>query len=153
MFPHTRLLALILFWLKNLIENTSRIVPIILWKLWCLRNIFVLEGIMQLVEAIRVQALSLLHHVSLAFGSNRIEHMQPTEKIVSWSRPLKGITALNVDGSVFSNVGVGGFRGLVCDHSGDFLHGYYGSSGGSCIIHAGILAFFHGVQLCWDLGY
>jgi hypothetical protein len=78
MFPHTRLLALILFWLKNLIENTSRIVPIILWKLWCLRNLFVLEGIMQLVEAIRVQALSLLHHVSLAFGSNRIEHMPPT---------------------------------------------------------------------------
>ncbi|WJX30497.1 hypothetical protein P8452_19027 [Trifolium repens] len=69
-----------------------------------------------------------------AFGSNRIEHMQPIEKIVSRSRPLEGIVALNVDGSVFSNVSVGGFRGLIRDHRGDFLHGYYGSSGGSCVL-------------------
>jgi hypothetical protein len=80
-----------------------------------------------------------------AFGSNRIEHMQPIEKIVSRSRPLEGIVALNVDGSVFSNVGIGGFRGLIRDHRGDFLHGYYGSSGGSCVIHAMILSLFHGL--------
>ncbi|PNX84072.1 hypothetical protein L195_g040125, partial [Trifolium pratense] len=49
--------------------------------------------------------------------------------------PLRSV-ALNVDGSVFSNVGVGGFGGLIRDHHDDFLHGYYGSSGGSCIIHA-----------------
>jgi hypothetical protein len=60
--------------------------------------------------------------------------MQPTKKIVAWFRPLE-IVVLNVDDSVFSNVDVGGFRGLIRDHHGDFLHGYYGSSGGSCIIH------------------
>jgi hypothetical protein len=34
--------------------------------------------------------------------------MQLTVKFVSWSRPLERIVALNVDSSVFSNVGVGG---------------------------------------------
>jgi hypothetical protein len=32
-------------------------------------------------------------------------------------------------------------------------HGYYGSSGDSGIIHAEILTLFHGLQLCWDMGY
>jgi len=37
----------------------------------------------------------------MAFGSDRIEHIG---RIVSWSRPLEGIVALNVDVSVSSSI-------------------------------------------------
>jgi hypothetical protein len=47
---------------------------------------------------------SFLFSPHVAFGSDKIEHVQLVEKIVSWSHPLEGIVALNMDGSVFFNV-------------------------------------------------
>jgi hypothetical protein len=62
--PHSSA-SFISSWLKEFIENTGRIriVPIILSKLSCSRNLFVFEGIMQPIDATCVQSLSFLHHV------------------------------------------------------------------------------------------
>jgi Ca2+/Na+ antiporter len=47
--------------------------------------------------------------------------MQFVEKIVFWSWSLEEIVALNVDGSVFFNVAIVGFGGLIHDHHSDFF--------------------------------
>lgn len=78
----------------------------------------------------------------MAFGSYRIELTQPLERIVSLSRPLNGIIALNVDDSVSCSVSSWGFVNLIYDHRGDFLNGYYNSNGDLSIIHAEILFLF-----------
>lgn len=39
------------------------------------------------------------------------------------------------------------------DHYGSFVHGFYGSVGVSDIMHAELMAIFHGVSLCWRLGF
>ena len=101
----SHLLAPFFSWLRDFIKNVGRIVPIILWKLWCSRNFHVFDDTMQFVDVTCAQVLSLIQHVSLGFGSNIIEYMQWPNRIV-WSRPHEWIVVLNVNGSVFSSVGV-----------------------------------------------
>lgn len=72
---------------------------------------------------------------------------------ISWHRPNKGTMVLNVDGSALTNPGKAGFGGLVCDCSGAFLLGFYGSAGETDILHAEVLALLRGLSLCWDAGY
>lgn len=78
--------------------------------------------------------------------------MQPAERIDLVTTPW-GVIALNMDGGVSCSVGIWGFVSLLYDHHGDFLHGYYGSSGDLSIIDVEILIIFCGLQLWWDIGY
>jgi len=69
------------------------------------------------------------------------------------SPPPLGSVSLNVDGSVFTTLGLTGFGGLIRDHEGSFLHGFYSNIDPSCILHAEIFALYHGLDLCWSTGY
>jgi hypothetical protein len=60
-----------------------------------------------------------------------------------------GSVSLNVDGSVFKNLGLTRFGCLIRDHEGYFLHGFYGNIDPSCILYAEILALYHVLDLCW----
>lgn len=46
-----------------------------------------------------------------------------------------------------------GFGGLIRDVHGNFLKGFHGYLGNSTIMHAELMIIFHGLSLCWDLGY
>jgi ribonuclease HI len=83
--------------------------------------------------------LSSLHHILEAFA-------HPTSHSVQ--QP-----ALNDDGSVFLDSNLGGFGGLIRDHTGSFLHGFFGKISRPCILHVEILGLYHGLKLCWDTGF
>lgn len=72
---------------------------------------------------------------------------------VTWSRPQQDNVALNVDGSALTNPGLAGFGGLIRDHTGEFRRGFLGSVGHSDIMHAELMAIYHGISLCWELGF
>ena len=50
--------------------------------------------------------------------------------------PPLSLVSLNVDDSVFTNLGLTGFGGLIRDHEGSFLRGFYGNIDPPCILHA-----------------
>lgn len=39
------------------------------------------------------------------------------------------------------------------NHSEEFLGGYYGNVGVSNILHAEVMALYHGLNLCWEQGF
>lgn len=57
---------------------------------------------------------------------------------------------LNVDGSALTNPGQAGFGGIMHNQAGEFLGGYYGSVEVSNILHAEVMALYHGINLCWE---
>jgi len=63
------------------------------------------------------------------------------------------LVALNVDGSVFLGSNLGGFGGLIRDHIGSFLYGFFEKISRPCILHDEILSLYHGLKLCWDTGF
>lgn len=71
-----------------------------------------------------------------AFGSLSSSPNTKQPREVTWTIPIEGSVTLNVDGSAVTTSGLVGFGGLVRDHSGSFLHGFYGSVGVSDIMHA-----------------
>nr|KYP44262.1 14.7 kDa ribonuclease H-like protein [Cajanus cajan] len=64
-----------------------------------------------------------------------------------------GNVTLNVDGSALTNPGDSGYGGLVRDHEGKFILGFYGSIGVSNNIHAEIMALLKGLEICWARGF
>jgi len=58
--------------------------------------------------------------------------------------------ALNFDGSVFLDSNLGGFGGLIRDHTCSFLHGFFWKISRPCILHAKISGSYNGLKLCWD---
>jgi len=75
------------------------------------------------------------------------------KKRVVWPKGHTGSIILNVDGSALTNPGAARFGGLIRDHNGKFIKGYYGSIGYSNVLHAEIMTLFHGIQLCWEAGF
>jgi ribonuclease HI len=72
---------------------------------------------------------------------------------VSWSRPVEGTVCLNVDGSLLNSIHTAGFGGLIRDHTGAFLGGFYGKADQPNILYAEIMAILHGLELCWNKGF
>ncbi|KAK2458793.1 hypothetical protein QL285_005909 [Trifolium repens] len=58
---------------------------------------------------------------------------------------------LNVDGSSIGNPGVSGFGGLIRNSNGAWVHGFSGNIGFSNILHAELLALYHGLLLASEL--
>ncbi|GAU31243.1 hypothetical protein TSUD_149290 [Trifolium subterraneum] len=58
---------------------------------------------------------------------------------------------LNVDGSSIGNPGISGFGGLIRNSDGAWVHGFVGNIGHSNILHAELLAIYHGLVLAWEL--
>ncbi|MCI45257.1 ribonuclease H protein, partial [Trifolium medium] len=58
---------------------------------------------------------------------------------VSWYRPAEGIVCLNVDGSLLGSSGTAGYGGLLRDHNGDFIWGFYGTAAVNNILYAELM--------------
>jgi ribonuclease HI len=58
---------------------------------------------------------------------------------------------LNVDGSSISNLGISGFRGLIRNANGVWVHGFFGNLGVTNILHAELMAIYKGLLLVWEL--
>lgn len=133
--------------LRDLIKSFGNMATVILWTIWCSRNKCIFYGVKHSVHEIYAQALSSWSHIVKAYGSSSEVHNQGNIRYVSWMCPTAGTVALNVTGSAFTNIGLVGFGGIIRYHTGSFLHGYYGSVGISCIMHAELLAIHHGLLL------
>ncbi|PNX61255.1 ribonuclease H, partial [Trifolium pratense] len=73
--------------------------------------------------------------------------------MVSWSCPNEGTVCLNVDGSMLGSTQAAGFGGLIRNHFGAFLKGFYGTASQSSVLYAEIMAVLHGLELCWVNGF
>ena len=140
-------------WMKEFILNIGPIGPIIMWKISCSRNKCIFKDIKYFVHEIGAQVLSSLHHILKAFAHPTSHNVQQLARIVSWQHPSINSVALNVDDSVFLNSNLRGFRGLIRDHTGSFLHGFFGKISRACILHVEILGLYHGLKLCWHTGF
>lgn len=60
---------------------------------------------------------------------------------------------LNIDGSSIGNPGVSGFGGLILNFVGAWVQGFAGNIGISNILHAELLAIFHGLKMAWTVEY
>ncbi|KAJ1405402.1 ribonuclease H [Sesbania bispinosa] len=58
------------------------------------------------------------------------------DRWVSWIAPREGVVAINSDGSALGCPGRAGFGGLIRNHIGEWIMGYYGSNGSSNVLHA-----------------
>lgn len=59
---------------------------------------------------------------------------------------------LYVDGCSLGNPGVSGFGGLLRNDDGAWYCGFAGNIGFSNILHAELLAVYHGLRLAWEFG-
>jgi hypothetical protein len=77
-----------------------------------------------------------------------IKHkISPTTTMVSWNSQGDIGMIMNVGGSSISNLGVSGFGGLIRNSDGVWVHDFAGNIGFSNILHAELLAVYHGLIL------
>jgi len=90
-------------------------------------------------------------HVLKAFAYATPHFVQHPACIVSWQQVSMDLIALNVDGSVFIDSILRGFGGLIREHTGSFVHGFFEKIYRPCILHVEISGLYHGLKLCWDI--
>ncbi|PNX87731.1 ribonuclease H [Trifolium pratense] len=78
-------------------------------------------------------------------------NISPTTTMVRWNAHGGIGMILNVDGSSIGNPGISGFRGLIWNSDGAWVHDFAGNIGFSNILHAELLAVYHGLVLAWEL--
>ncbi|KAJ1430717.1 Ribonuclease H domain [Sesbania bispinosa] len=104
------------------------------------------------IHDLQVQAVQLSR--SLSYFSSPAADLPPrVARTVHWIAPPEGCVALNVDGSSHGNPGPSGFGGLLRDHLGNWLKGFYGHMVFSEILQAELLAIRFGLLLAWEEGY
>jgi len=140
-------------WKNEFISNIGLIGPIIMCKIWCSRNKCIFDDIKHFVQEIGTQVLSSMHHILKVFAYLTSYSVQQSTRVLSWQQPSMDSVALNFDGSVFLNSNLGGFGGLIRDHTRSFLHDFFGKISRTCIFHAEILGLYHGLKLCRDTGF
>lgn len=141
----------LLGWFRHHCSLNGVMIPCVVWFLWISRNKKVFNNQDVQATTMLAQVLSMVKHIGSAFGLNQhIAHRLPKE--VRWDKPDEGVCSLNVDGSAMTNPGLAGFGGIVRDSNGKFVRGFYGSVGWSDILHAEVMAIFHGLRMCWEVG-
>jgi hypothetical protein len=61
-----------------------------------------------------------------AFGSLQTATSQSANpRFVAWASPMEGTICLNVDGSLLGSSNSAGYGGLLRNHNGEFIYGFY----------------------------
>jgi hypothetical protein len=128
----------LLQWSHDAIDKLAIIIPIIMWVIWCARNKKLFEDCNSSIHGLLAKVHSLHMDVLRAYGSPTQSSPSKAPQDVVWPKGHIGSIILNVGGSALTNPGVAGFGGLIRDHNGKFIKGYYGSTG--YILHAEIMA-------------
>jgi len=80
------------------------------------------------------------------------QHPVPLMHVINWNDKGGNGMILNVDGSSLGNPGVSGFWGLLRNEDGAWIHGFAGNIVFSNILHAELLAIYHGLRMVWEFG-
>lgn len=140
-------------WLHDLVYSTGKFSTIIMWKIWCARNMLLFDSKPIRPYEVAAQAYGLWKDVISAFGLAATTERISSGLEVSWHAPPADWVALNVDGNAHLNPTAAAFGGLTRDNHGRFLRGFYGSLGNSTIMHAELRALLHGLEMCWEMGF
>lgn len=142
-------------WTRDAIHSNGIIVAVILWTIWLARNKLIFDNERSSPQLIVYRASCLLNDIDKAYqeiNSPLATTRMPRE--VAWMGTSSDQrVVLNVDGSAIQHPGHSGFGGLLRDHTGTFLFGFYGSADQSSILRAEVLGVMHGLRLCWEHGY
>lgn len=145
----------LLQWVRDAAITQAAIIPSVLWSLWIARNKLVFDKEKPPPHVLCSRVVSLIHSINRAFAW--IPADQPpahTPREVAWKgSPDDNTVALNVDGSCLGNPGRASFGGLLRDHSGAFIFGFFGAAGHTTILQAELLGLLHGLQCCWERGF
>lgn len=127
---------------------------IVLVAMWWARNKLVFDHRETPPQILLDRTVSMHQFICLAFGlEDNFAGVAHLPRQVQWQRGSEDTMVLNVDGSALTNPGPAGFGGLIRNHDRIFLQGFHGSVGISNILHAELMALYHGVKLCWDVGF
>ncbi|GAU47359.1 hypothetical protein TSUD_403620 [Trifolium subterraneum] len=141
-------------WYKKQGMKHGRIFFIIMWVIWCARNEFIFDNHRQSVVTSVIKIDSLQQACAAAFGSTQtIATQSSNPRLVTWARPMEGTICLNVDGSLLGSLNSAGYGGLLRNHNGEFILGFYGTTSLKSILFAEIMAVLHGLTICWENGY
>ncbi|GAU47648.1 hypothetical protein TSUD_27720 [Trifolium subterraneum] len=136
-------------WLWNGLDSPSKLLfTAAIWWIWCTRNNLCMnnESISQVSLRMRIEDYA---HLLRACLFNQIT--MSNTKLVKWNALGSPDMILNVDGSSIGNPGVSGFGGLIHNSKGAWAHGFVGNIGFSNILHAELMALYHGLLLAWQL--
>lgn len=138
----------LLSWVHEAVLSYTTVVSAILWSLWIARNMLIFENERPLNHVICSRVYSLINSITRAFDwVPAKKHGTRTVRDVAWQgAPDDRTVALNVDGSCQGNSGRGSYGGLLRDHTGTFIFGFFGSVGLTSILHAELLGILHGIQ-------
>jgi hypothetical protein len=78
------------------------------------------------------------------------QHPIPLMRVIKWNNKGGKDMILNVDGSSLGNPGVSGFGGLLRNEDGSWIRGFVGNIDFSNILHAELLAIYHGLCMAWE---
>ncbi|GAU34698.1 hypothetical protein TSUD_29390 [Trifolium subterraneum] len=118
------------------------------WWIWRARIALCLNS-----ESIPLCSLKLriMDYTLLIENCHSNHHDTPSAKLVKWNA-LEGTgMILNVDGSSIDNPGISGFRGLIRNADGAWVHGFFGNLGVTKILHTKLMTIYKGLLLAWEL--
>ncbi|XP_045822427.1 uncharacterized protein LOC123915340 [Trifolium pratense] len=141
-------------WYKNMGKIHGSLFFIALWVIWCGRNEIVFNNHRENTHTSMGKIYSLLKSCEAAFMPPHSVAVTPVNPcLVSWSPPMEGTVCLNVDGSLFGATSSAGYGGLIRDHNGVFISGFYGAANVRSILFVELMAVLHGLHICWESGF
>jgi hypothetical protein len=136
-------------WLRNGIDGPScSLFLAATWWIWRARNHLCMENEVVPYFSLRTNTENFAQLLKTCFLKQNIS---PATRMVRWNAQGGNNMILNVDGSSIGNPGISGFRGLIRNSDGAWVHGFAGNIGFSNILHAELLAVYHGITLAWEL--
>ena len=124
-------------WVKHWSQDTSSpskfpqfqwkdFFPVLIWTIWSARNKWVMENITFDIPSIMHRTKTIT--TELWFNLLKKESSTSTETMfVNWRPPPTDLFKLNTDGSVEGNPGPAGAGGIIRDHTGGWIKGFFRS--------------------------
>ncbi|CAJ2657171.1 unnamed protein product [Trifolium pratense] len=136
-------------WLRSGLDSPSTFLFMAaIWLIWCTRNKLCFNNEIVSQFSLRLQIGNFALLLRACFLT---QQMVTTTKLVKWNALGSTDMILNVDGSSIGNPGASGFGGLIRNSDGAWVHGFSGNIGFSNILHAELMALYHGLLLAWEL--
>ncbi|GAU24479.1 hypothetical protein TSUD_319560 [Trifolium subterraneum] len=128
----------------------------VVWAIWRVRNDVIFNSKVPVIEE-AFQGIISLSWKWLREKKKKKKKGAVTQssnpRLVTWARPMEGTICLNVDGNLLGSLNYLGYGGLLRNHNGEFILGFYGTTSLKSILFAEIMVVLHGLTICWENGY
>ena len=118
------------------------------WWLWPARNSLCLANEVISPYSLKLIAVNFANLLAQSFPKSNLTTQL---RLVKWNAYYGQGSILNVDGSSPENPGVSGLGGLLRNNNGAWIRSFSGNIGFSNILHAELMAMYHGLRLAWEL--